>query len=82
MSGDSATNARYWTCRVSATISTHREIVHEPIRVYTDEMPDCNASIYGYTANDAANAPMLSINVPLGYKALPAREEWLKEYEA
>jgi len=30
------------------------------------------------TANDSANAPMLSINIPLGYKALPAREEWVK----
>ena len=32
------------------------------------------------TANDTKNARMLSINIPLGYEALPAREEWLKEY--
>jgi mycothiol synthase len=32
------------------------------------------------TGNDAANAAMLSINIPLGYVAFPAREEWLKEY--
>ena len=41
-----------------------------------------NGFEYIDTANDAANAPMLSINIPLGYKALPAREEWLKEYRA
>jgi GNAT superfamily N-acetyltransferase len=34
------------------------------------------------TGNDAENARMLAINVSLGYKALPAREEWLKEYAA
>ena len=32
------------------------------------------------TANDAENARMLAINVRMGYKPLPAREEWLKEY--
>ena len=31
------------------------------------------------TANDAENARMLAINVRMGYKPLPAREEWLKE---
>ena len=44
----------------------------------------CWARDNGYefidTANDASNAPMLSINIPLGYRALPAREEWLKTY--
>ena len=32
------------------------------------------------TSNDAENAPMLAINVRLGYEPLPARFEWLKEY--
>lgn len=32
------------------------------------------------TANDATNSRMLAINISLGYKPLPAREEWLKEY--
>ena len=32
------------------------------------------------TGNDAENARMLAINVRIGYKPLPAREEWLKEY--
>jgi GNAT superfamily N-acetyltransferase len=33
------------------------------------------------TANDAANAPMLSINIPLGYEAVPEMQEWVKNYE-
>jgi mycothiol synthase len=31
------------------------------------------------TGNDASNARMLDINVRLGYKPLPAREEWVKK---
>jgi hypothetical protein len=44
----------------SATIDTHREVVHEPARVYTDMIPFQNAHFFGYTANDARNAAYAS----------------------
>lgn len=40
----------------SGNIETHREVVHEPTRIYTDMMPFQNARFFGYTANDARNA--------------------------
>ena len=40
----------------SANIDTHREVVTEPTRVYTDMIPFQNAHFFGYTVNDARNA--------------------------
>lgn len=40
----------------SANIDTHREVVNEPTRVYTDMIPFQNAHFFGYTVNDARNA--------------------------
>lgn len=35
--------------------------------------------LYTFTANDAENKPMLSINIPLGYEAIPAELEIRKD---
>jgi hypothetical protein len=40
----------------SGNIDTHREVVTEPTRVYTDMIPFQNAHYFGYTVNDARNA--------------------------
>jgi hypothetical protein len=40
---------------VSATIDTHREVVTEHVRTFNDSLGYQDASIYGYTANDARN---------------------------
>jgi len=40
----------------SGNVDTHREVVTEPARIYTDLMPGQNARFFGYTANDARNA--------------------------
>jgi hypothetical protein len=42
------------------TIDTHREVVTEPVRVYTDMIPTWNGRIYGYTVNDARNAAYMN----------------------
>jgi hypothetical protein len=39
----------------SGSIHTHREVVTERPRVFTDELPYRNAYIYGFTVNDARN---------------------------
>ncbi|MDB5324121.1 MAG: hypothetical protein JWN40_5752 [Phycisphaerales bacterium] len=39
----------------SGNIDTHREVVTEQTRVYTDMIPYWNARIFGFTANDARN---------------------------
>ena len=40
----------------SGNIDTHREVVTEPTRIYTDMIPFQNARFFGYTAGDARNA--------------------------
>jgi hypothetical protein len=40
----------------SGTIDVHREVVTEPVRVFTDEIPYWNARFFGYTVDDARNA--------------------------
>ena len=54
--------------------------VAKALKVRTVEWGRANGIDFIDTGNDADNAPMLAINVRLGYKPLPAREEWLKEY--
>ena len=39
----------------SGNIDTHREVVTEQTRVYTDMIPTWNARIFGFTADDAHN---------------------------
>jgi hypothetical protein len=41
---------------VSANIDTHREVVTERTRAYTDTIPHWNGRIFGYTPDDARNA--------------------------
>jgi len=40
----------------SGNVDTHREVVTEPARIFTDMMPFENGRFYGYTVNDARNA--------------------------
>ena len=63
---------------VSGNIHTHREVLTEPTRVFTDALPFRNAHFWGFTANDArneayANVPryfrkgdLLNAAIPLG----------------
>src|SRR5690348_13173020 len=44
----------------SGNIDTHREVVTEPIRVYTDMIPNWNGHIFGYTVDDARNAAYMN----------------------
>ena len=39
----------------SGNIDTHRAVVTEPTRVYTDQVPYWNARVHGFTADDARN---------------------------
>jgi hypothetical protein len=41
---------------VSGNVHTHREVVTEPTRAYTDMIPHWNGRVFGYTENDARNA--------------------------
>src|SRR5438445_5847070 len=36
--------------------TVHREVVTEPVRVYTDQIPYWNARFFGYSVDDAQNA--------------------------
>lgn len=40
----------------SARLDTHREVVTEPTRIYSDSMPTQNARFFGASVDDAANA--------------------------
>jgi hypothetical protein len=44
----------------SGNIDTHREVVTEPVRVYTDMIPNWNGHVYGYTVDDARNAAYMN----------------------
>ena len=44
----------------SGNIDTHREVVTEPVRVYTDMIPNWNGHIFGYTVDDARNAAYMN----------------------
>jgi hypothetical protein len=39
----------------SGDLWTHREVSDQPARVYSDALPTQNATLYGFTAADAAN---------------------------
>jgi hypothetical protein len=39
----------------SGNIHTHREVVNEPTRVFTDALPFREAQFFGFTVNDARN---------------------------
>lgn len=55
--------------------------VARALKMRTIQWCRAHGKTYIDTANDAANARMLAINISLGYKPLPAREEWLKQYQ-
>jgi hypothetical protein len=40
---------------VSGNVHTHREVMKEPTRVYTDALPYRNAAVFGFTPADARN---------------------------
>lgn len=66
---------------LTGVVRTHRHKgIARALKLKTIEWSRARGFPHIDTANDAANAAMLSINLPLGYHALPAREEWLKEY--
>ncbi len=46
---------------VSGNIRTHRAVVHEPTRAFTDAMPFINAYVYGFTPNDARNEAYFNV---------------------
>ena len=45
----------------SGDISVHREVSDQPVRVYSDALPTQNASLFGFTATDAANVANASV---------------------
>jgi hypothetical protein len=45
----------------SGDVWVHREVSDQPVRVYSDALPTQNASLYGFTATDAANVANASV---------------------
>ena len=45
----------------SGDVWVHREVCDQPVRVYSDALPTQNASLYGFTATDAANVANASV---------------------
>jgi hypothetical protein len=45
----------------SGDASVHREVDDQPVRVYSDSLPTQNATLYGFTATDAANVANASM---------------------
>ena len=46
---------------VSGDAWVHREVTDQPVRVYSDALPTQNATLYGFTATDAANVANASV---------------------
>ncbi|MBV8780895.1 MAG: hypothetical protein JO353_05800, partial [Phycisphaerae bacterium] len=46
---------------VSGDVRVHREVSNEPLRVYSDAIPEQNAHLFGYTISDAANEANASV---------------------
>jgi hypothetical protein len=45
----------------SGDVWVHREVSDQPVRVYSDALPTQNATLYGFTATDAANVSNASV---------------------
>jgi len=45
----------------SGDLWVHREVSDQPVRVYSDALPMQNATLYGFTATDAANVANASV---------------------
>jgi len=45
----------------SGDLWAHREVSDQPMRVYSDALPTQNATLYGFTATDAANVANVAV---------------------